>query len=64
MQRNLLICDTCLATFKAKTGNGIDGVCVDYPKAVVPYEINDGKVVMRGNDLLVANENTNESSRP
>ncbi len=64
LQRDILVCDTCLTTFKAKTGDGIEGACVDYPKAAVPYEINDGKVVMRGNDLLVADKNTNEPGWP
>ncbi len=64
LQRDILVCDTCQTTFKAKTGNGIEGACVDYPKAAVPYEISDGKVVMRGNDLLAADQNTNELGWP
>jgi nitrite reductase/ring-hydroxylating ferredoxin subunit len=64
LQRNILVCDTCQTTFKAKTGDGIEGACVDYPKAVVPYEISDGKIVMRGNDLLAADQNTNEPGWP
>ena len=53
-----LVCDTCRTTFKAKTGEGISGACVGYPKAAVPYEINDGKILMRGNGLLAAYQNT------
>ena len=64
LQRDILVCDTCLTTFKAKTGDGIEGACVDYPKAAVPYEVSDGKVVMRGNDLLAADQNTNEFGWP
>jgi len=64
LQRDILVCDTCLTTFKAKTGDGIEGACVDYPKAAVPYEVSDGKVVMRGNDLLAADQNTNELGWP
>jgi len=59
-----LICDTCRTTFEAKTGEGISGACVGYPKAAVPYEISDGKVLMRGNDLLSAYQNTNEPGLP
>ena len=64
LQRDILVCDTCLTTFKAKTGDGIGGACVDYPKAAVPYEVSDGKVVMRGNDLLAADQNTNKPGWP
>ena len=64
LSKDTLICDTCRTTFKAKTGDGISGACVDYPKAAVPYEISDGKVVMRGNDLLSAYQNTNEPGLP
>ncbi len=64
LKGNILVCDTCQTTFKAKTGDGIEGACVDYPKAAVPYEISDGKVVMRGNDLLAADKNTKEPGWP
>jgi len=64
LERDILVCDTCQTTFKAKTGDGIEGACVDYPKAAVPYEISDGKIVIRGNDLLVADQNTNEPGWP
>ena len=58
LQRDILVCDTCLTTFKAKTGDGIVGGCVDFPKASVPYEITGGNIVMRGEDLLAAYQNT------
>jgi len=64
LSKDTLICDTCRTTFKAKTGDGISGACVGYPKAAVPYEISDGKVVMSGNDLLAAYQNTNEPGWP
>jgi len=64
LKGNILVCDTCKTTFKAKTGDGILGPCIDFPKAGVSYEINDGKVVMKSNDLLVANKNTNEPDWP
>ena len=64
LNKDTLVCDTCRATFKAKTGDGISGACVGYPKAAVPYEISDGQVVMKGNDLLVAYQNTIEPGLP
>ena len=64
LDKDTLICDTCQTTFKAKTGDGISGACVDYPKATVAYEISDGKVVMRGNDLLTAYKSTDEPGWP
>jgi len=64
LSKDTLICDTCRTTFKAKTGDGISGACVGYPKAAVPYEISDGKAVMRSNDLLSAYQSTNEPGWP
>ncbi|MBA7534311.1 hypothetical protein ES705_26557 [subsurface metagenome] len=64
LSKDTLICDTCRTTFKAKTGDGISGGCVGYPKAAVPYEISDGKIVMRSNELLVAYQNTMEPGLP
>ena len=64
LNKDTLVCDTCRTTFKAKTGEGISGACVGYPKASVPYEISDGKLVMKGNDLLVAYQNTIEPGLP
>ncbi len=60
LDKDTLVCDTCRTTFNAKTGVGISGACVGYPKASVPYEISDGKIVMRGNDLVTAYQNTLE----
>ena len=58
--KDTLVCDTCQTTFKAETGEGISGACVDFPKETVPYEISDGKLVMNGNDLLQAYQDTLE----
>ena len=55
---NILVCDRCATLFQAKTGDGIKGACVDYPKALVPYEIVNGEVIMQQADLAVAYENT------
>ncbi len=64
LSKDTLICDTCRTTFKAKTGDGISGACVGFPKAAVPYEISNGKIVMRSNDLLSAYQSTNEPGWP
>ncbi|MBC8512028.1 MAG: DUF2318 domain-containing protein [Dehalococcoidia bacterium] len=58
LEEDILICDRCATTFKAKTGDGIEGACVDFPKASLPYEIIDGSIIMRGNDLIAAYEDT------
>jgi nitrite reductase/ring-hydroxylating ferredoxin subunit len=58
LENDILICDTCATTFNAKTGDGIGGACVDYPKATVPYEITNGQLVMNGADLITAYEDT------
>ena len=58
LQGDILVCDTCRTTFEAKTGDGIEGACVDYPKASVPYEITDGNIVMSEADLLAAYQDT------
>lgn len=61
---NNLVCDTCATTFDAKTGIGISGACVNYPKASVPYTVADGNLVMKVNDLTVAYQNTLKPGLP
>lgn len=58
LDNNILVCDRCATTFKADTGDGIAGACVDYPKALVPYQISNGNIVMNKSDLVVAYEST------
>lgn len=58
LQQGILVCDTCGTTFDAETGAGIEGACVAYPKAAVPYEVNDGNVTMQGTDLVAAYQDT------
>ena len=60
LQKDILVCDTCMTTFEAKTGEGIEGACVDFPKASVPYEIIDGNMVMKDTDLIAAYQDTIE----
>lgn len=59
-----LVCDRCATTFEAKTGNGIKGACVAYPKAAVAYEISDGNIVMKSVDLITAYQDTIEPGWP
>lgn len=59
-----LVCDRCATTFRARTGEGIRGACVAYPKAAVTYAIDDGSIVMSKTDLLVAYQNTLEPGQP
>ena len=64
LQRDILVCDTCQTTFNAKTGGGIEGACVDYPKASVPYEIIDGNIVMSEANLIAAYQDTLQPGWP
>ncbi len=58
LDNDILVCDTCATTFKAKTGAGIKGPCVNYPKAAVQYKIVDGNIVMNEADLVNAYQET------
>lgn len=60
LEKDTLICDTCATTFEAKTGEGIMGACVSYPKASVPYELENGNIVMNSADLSTAYQDTIE----
>lgn len=58
LNKNTLVCDTCGSVFNAKTGAGISGPCVAYPKASVSYDIKDGNIMMKGTDLITAFQDT------
>jgi len=64
LQQSTLVCDTCGTVFDARTGAGINGACVAYPKAAVAYEIKDGSIVMKGSDLLAAYQDTVNPAQP
>jgi nitrite reductase/ring-hydroxylating ferredoxin subunit len=64
LDEDILICDRCATRFKAQTGEGISGACVGYPKAAVPYEINNGNIVMNSTALVAAYQDTIEPSWP
>ncbi len=60
-----LLCEACDTVFDARTGNGIGGACVDYPKAAVAYEVKGDVVLMRVADLVRAwDETVLEGSGP
>jgi nitrite reductase/ring-hydroxylating ferredoxin subunit len=60
LEEAVLICDRCATTFEAQTGEGIQGACVDFPKASVPYQIDGGNIVMNSAELIAAYEDTLE----
>lgn len=64
LDEDILVCDRCATTFEAKTGEGISGACVGYPKASVPYEIENGNIVMNITDLTTAYQDTLEAGYP
>lgn len=64
LDKDILVCDRCATRFKAKSGDGIDGACVNYPKASVAYEVTGGNIVMKKSDLLVAYQNTLKPGLP
>jgi nitrite reductase/ring-hydroxylating ferredoxin subunit len=64
IQGDTLICDSCQTTFNARTGDGIAGPCVDYPKAQVAFTRNSDRLVMKASDLLSAYQNTLKPGLP
>ena len=53
-----LVCDSCATVFDAKTGKGLKGACVKFAKQAVTFENKDGNILMKGQDLTVAFQNT------
>jgi nitrite reductase/ring-hydroxylating ferredoxin subunit len=65
LKGDTLVCDTCGTVFDARTGSGIKGACLNYPKASVPYEITGNSIIIMGvDDLLTAYNNTLEPGLP
>jgi hypothetical protein len=64
LNKDLLVCDSCGTTFKAVDGTGVQGPCVRFPKAAVPFETVSGKMVMKQADLVKAFEDTLEPGLP
>jgi len=57
---DILICDTCGTTFDSSTGMGVEGACVRYPKESIPYNLQDGDLVMKMDDVIAAHKKTLE----
>lgn len=64
LDKDVLVCDMCATTLSARTGDGIKGACVSYPKAAVPYDTVAGILVMNKADLGVAYQDTLEPGWP
>jgi nitrite reductase/ring-hydroxylating ferredoxin subunit len=61
---NTLVCDTCGTVFDAKTGDGLSGGCVSYPKADVAFQVSNGNLVMNADQMATAYQNTLTPGRP
>ena len=61
---NTLVCDSCGTVFDARTGQGVSGACVAYPKAAVAFQNVSGNLVMNSLDLQVAYQNTTKPGLP
>jgi hypothetical protein len=57
---DILDCNSCHTKFKASTGEGISGACVNYPKAELMYTINGDKITMTMDNLAKAYTDTLE----
>jgi nitrite reductase/ring-hydroxylating ferredoxin subunit len=64
LQQSTLVCDTCGTVFDATTGAGINGACVDYPKAAVAYNMDNGNIIMKSIDLVAAYQDTVTLTQP
>ncbi len=53
-----LVCDRCATIFDAETGDGVSGACMEFPKALVAYNIEDGNIAMSKSDLIEAYDAT------
>lgn len=54
LEKDILICDTCGSRFKAATGEGVSGACVNYPKASVAWVNSGDNIVVKTDDLKAA----------
>ena len=61
---DILVCDTCSTKFKATTGEGISGACVNYPKAAIAYENSNGNLNMNADAMVTAYQNTIAAGLP
>ena len=61
LQKGVLICDSCGTKFEAKTGKGISGACVNYPKDAAAFKTAEGRLVVALADLEAAYASTREA---
>ncbi len=52
LKGSTLVCDSCNTVFDARTGNGVEGACVNYPKASVAYTIAGDRMTLKTEDLI------------
>ncbi|HUV53208.1 MAG TPA: Fe-S-containing protein [Dehalococcoidia bacterium] len=57
---DVLDCENCHTKFKASTGEGISGACVNYPKAEVAHAISGDYITMTMDNLTKAYADTLE----
>ena len=57
---DILDCDSCHTKFKASTGEGISGACVNYPKAEATHAISGDNITMTMENLTKAYTDTLE----
>ena len=58
LEKGVLVCDTCGTRFNAKTGQGISGACVNYPKAEAATTPQGDALVMTQSGLAAAYADT------
>lgn len=63
LEKDILVCDTCFTRFDARTGEGVSGACIVFPKAAVRWEVNGDKLVMKPAELQTAYLNTMKPTR-
>jgi hypothetical protein len=58
LQKGILNCDTCGTEFDAKTGKGISGGCINYPKSAAKIEVTESYIISTVGDLWWAYDET------
>jgi nitrite reductase/ring-hydroxylating ferredoxin subunit len=56
-----LVCDSCGTVFNARTGAGVSGACVNYPKTTAAFQSSGGTLTVKTVDLINA---YNETLKP
>jgi nitrite reductase/ring-hydroxylating ferredoxin subunit len=58
LEKGILVCDTCGTRFNAKTGQGISGACVNYPKSPAKFQVTGANLAADLSDLASAYTDT------